>query len=216
MGNPDIKEMLKKEAKKSKEVAALRQKQQKQLETKLRIRTFLGFEFLSSSDSDEEKVVKPLKKPFRSFKEATLSYTSKRRLYKVEISDSVPGRSSTGIEAELTAMSAIFEKKYNFAFEIPLTSGGDFYTTGGGAQVVSGGDVRIARRKIVKKSWRSWIREYEWKDFLLVMEGLVPINGNEDTNTHVSVSFTMKGVPEDDRKESLKSASEDESGLDVL
>jgi len=215
VNDPDIKKMLKEEADRARAEAKARAERKKRLETKLGIKSFLGFEFLSLSDTGEKTVVKPLKREFRGYREATLSYTTQKRLYKVEIMDSVPNRTNTEIEAELTSLSKMFEKKYNFKFESPLACSGDVSVKGGGL-TFSGGKVVQLPREVINLPWRTWRRQYEWQDCELVMEGRIPVNGNMDENTHVSVSFTMKGVDAADRQATIRAANEDEKDIDAL
>jgi len=215
MNDPSIKQMLKQEVELKKAKEKANAERQKKLNRKLGIESFLGFRFLSLSGNNDKQVVKPLQRPFRGYKDATLSYTSEKRLYKVEITDSVPNRTDTEIVAELTALSNVFEKKYNFKFESPLTGGKASYMTGGGTSI-SGGRVFRASREFVKLPWRTWVRSYDWQDFKLDMKGQIPANDNTDTNTHITVSITMKSVLNEDKEKTLKSATEDETGIDLL
>ena len=72
---------LQKEAKERESAEKSAKEKADQEKKPLKLKTFLGFEFLSESTAKEASKIVKLKKPFRGFSEAQLSYTALGRLY---------------------------------------------------------------------------------------------------------------------------------------
>lgn len=182
----------------------------------LKLKSFVGYKFLSKGGSGEIKTCK-LSIPFRGFDEAKLFYSSMGRLYQICLEDAVEGRTGEEIQNELASIAAIFEKKYNFTFPKPLSCDNGISVMGGGHYIGHGGQLEHAPIKYSKLKITSWNRNMEWEDFKLNLHGERP-NGSHSTNdiTRLKITFTMKGIKEADKKQAAQKATKDTDGIDAL
>ena len=180
----------------------------------LKLKSFLGFEFLSKSTTDGVNLSVKLQKPFRSFSEAQLSYSPMGRLYCITITNTFPQFVAADVETEVRTIATILEKKYNFKFFDGVVCNDGISMTGGVAMP----GARSATPTRVFNTGRTTYRAYRrWSDVSIEVEGIFyRPKGDVKKSPCVSVTVKMPEILELDRKAKKDSAQTDEDGLDVL
>ena len=211
---PEAKKMQKEEKEKKikeKQNAELLAEQKKPL----KLKSFLGFEFLAKATGNERIASVKLKKPFREFSEAQLGYTSLNRLYSVSITNTFEKFSCADVENEVTAIAHILEKKYAFTFPNGVVCNE-------GRRMIGGGRIPGARSaapiRILDFKRTTYFAKREWSDVTIEVVGIFYRDSDEWEKKLPSVCVTVS-MPEIFKKdsESRKALSaSDENGIDVL
>lgn len=208
------------EAKKMQDVAranAAKEKQKKELleiqRRPLKLKTFLGHEFLAKSNKDQKCLTVKLKKPFRGFSEAQLYYTPLGRIYRISITNSFSTFTCADVENEVSAIAHILEKKYDFKFPNGVVCD---------CELRSRGDVCVPSAAAATPIWTQnlgrtrYTASRKWSDVTIDVCGVIYGKADGDRSPCVSVTVSMPEVLKADADERKKLSTTDESGIDVL
>lgn len=179
----------------------------------LKLKKFLGFEFLSNCEQGVSCSTVKLEKPFRKFNKAQLYYTDIGRLFCVTISNTFENCTCEDIKNEVTAIAHILEKKYNFTFPGGVKSSDGIHTIGGAYNIATR---TVAHKQIFDSGKSSYFATRKWADFTIELKGVFYRSSGCKNDSFIFLKVWMPEVKQADKKKQNEIIQNDESGIDVL